>query len=315
VDRQAAQAAEKGDLEKQKAEVAGREKAAEALARDLIEKQKEILAKQKALEDAQKNLAETETQRDQEWERIKDEWKKIEDQRQAIEKKLASAETTAAEWQKLQAEWQKLDVERKKLEEVKSVKENVDQFRRGFDRDAYERGLAALRGSVSVGEARKGYVPFDFKFWTDKQYDEHLRYYGIVDLYKNSRTKKYLTVEDYGRGFQREGVWEEAFARQLADNYMFLIQRRTQERTENLKKAEQRIGAGVELIGLIPVQMGYEILYHRKKMLEACSIAEKDLAFFLIAPWRDEGGGRWMFKIIEARKNDGTAIKVGNYHF
>ena len=315
VDRQTEQAAEKQALERSKAEVAAREKAAEALARELLAKQNEILAKQKALEEAQKGLAETETQRDQEWERIKDEWNKIETQRQAIEKKLASTETTQAEWRKLQAEWQKLDQERKALEEEKQVKEDVDRFRRGFDRDAYEQGLAGLKASLNRKGLKDGFIPFDFKFTSEKDLAGHLQYFGIVDLYMNESS--FLVVENYGAGFGRKGsLGDKAFSNEIAEKYLFGINRLTHPfYSPFIAKAEGTIGKGVHVRGLVPVSVSYEIFYHKKRILETLGLPEKDLAFFRIAPWRDEAGGRWMFKIIDVRKADGTWIKVGNYHF
>ncbi|MHC4597418.1 MAG: hypothetical protein ACYS47_00285 [Planctomycetota bacterium] len=310
-------AARTQNIEKKESTLEVREAEARELAKVLIDRQKEIQDKQKALEESQKSLSNSQTDRDREWEKIRDEWKKIEDRRRALETKLSSAKTTAKDWEALKEEWQRLETERKKLEADQEVRENVVRFKKQFDRGAYERGLERVKRTVPVKGLSEGYVHFRFRFYTDQQALDHLTYFGIVDLYLNQKTGRYLVVENYRSGdFARRGDWDQAIQDEVTSKFSpFMIERKIEKRRAFFARAEKAIGAGVNIWGLIPLAMFYEIYYHKKRVLEAYSLRNDDLASFEIAPWHEKTSGRWMFKIIRVRRMDGTVIDIGNYGF
>ncbi|MHC4777321.1 MAG: hypothetical protein ACYTFG_01960 [Planctomycetota bacterium] len=305
------------NIEKKESTLESREAEAKELAKVLMDRQKEIQDRQEDLEKTQRNLSDSQTDRDKEWKKIQDEWKKIEDQRKALESKLSSAKTTAKDWAALKSEWKKLEDQRKKLEETQEVRENVGRFEKQFDRGSYEEGLTRVKRNVSLAELKEGHVPFDFRFYTDQQALDHLGYFGIVDLYLNQKTNRYLTVKNYRAGdFADKGNWDPEIQQEIAGKFApFLIRRKVEKRRTFFSRAERQIGSGVNIWGLIPNAMFYEIYYHKKRVLQAYSLSNDDLASFEIAPWRDRGSGRWMFKIIRVRKTDGRTLKIGNYSF
>jgi hypothetical protein len=309
-------AARTQNIEKKESTLEAREAEARELAKVLIDRQKEIRNKQDALEETQKSLSDSQTDRDREWEKIRDEWKKIEDRRQALETKLNTAKATSKDWEALKEEWKRLEGERKKLEEAQEVRENVVRFKKQFDPGAYARGLARVKRTVPVAGLREGYVHFRFRFYTDQQALDHLTYYGIIDLYLNQKTNRFLVVEDYRSGdFARRGAWDQEIQNEVASKYPFMIERKVEKRREFYTRAEKAIGAGVNIWGLIPVGMFYEIYYHKKRVLEVYSLDNDDLASFEIAPWKERTSGKWMFKIVRVRRTDGQVLDIGNYDF
>ena len=115
--------------------------------------------------------------------------------------------------------------------------------------------------------------------------------------------------------FSREGLWGEALESELSDRYGFVIKRLPSKRREFIRKASEKIGGPVDVMGFIPLHMSYEIYYHKQRVEQVYSLSGDDISFFKIAPWKDGSTGRWRFKIVEVRKRDGETLKIENYSF
>ncbi|MHC5078576.1 MAG: hypothetical protein ACYTHN_06135 [Planctomycetota bacterium] len=310
-------------LEEKESSVEAREKEAKELARTLIDSQKEIQDKQKSLENLQRDLNESQTERDREWQRIKDEWKKIENQRKALEAKLESAKSTAADWEALKEEWRKLEGQRKKLEEAQDVRENVDRFKKQFDRSAYLSRLNALRGAESRKKVESEFIRFDFYFATEELRKKHLGFYGMMDIFYNEGTKKYAVKRNYNSpSFDTSGTWTPETARGIYDVFSKVaLQRDHGFYTSFARQAADRIGgprSKIRIFGLMPVGMVYECVLHQRRVMELMNLVRKDVKRFQFAPWYDQGEGKWRFKVISVTVSNGRSSevrKVGLYNF
>ncbi|GEM_PF-2871427 len=312
------------DLTSEKEDVEAREKEVDALARTLIESQREIQAKQDALQKAQQDLSESQTERDREWKRIRDEWKKIEGQRKRLEEKLTSTEATAAEWESIKAEWKKLEAQKKKLEEAQEVHENVENFKKAFDKNAYREKLDGLKSEIGRKQVESDFISYKFFFATDDLRQSHIKFFGIRDMYLNLKTKRFVLVRDYARqGFEDEGVLDEGTRREIFSRFSTVtLNREGDAFYENyIDEAMGRIGrdrSEIRVLGLMPVDMVYEVVLHQKRVIELLGVGRDDVKLFQFAPWFDTSENQWRFKVIRVTVSNGRGTRVkeiGNYRF
>jgi hypothetical protein len=289
----------------------------------LLDRQKEIEKKQQELAESQKTISESQTDRDREWERIKDEWKKLEAQRKAVEDKLKSAKTTAKEWEALKEEWRRLEVQRKKLEEAQDVRENVSKFRKQFDSQVYEGRLSGLKASIARDKLESEFIPCDFYFETLELRMRHLGFFGMMDMFYNTSTRKFVTKRDYrSGGFDRSGSWDAAMEAEVYSDFSRVGQARDSVfYNPYIDKAMARIGGPrnkIAVLGLMPVSMVYEIVLHQRRVMELLGLSRASVKRFQFAPWFDKANGKWRFKVLWVTVKSGSGTrerKVGNYQF
>ncbi|MHC4781358.1 MAG: hypothetical protein ACYTFG_22515, partial [Planctomycetota bacterium] len=278
-------------------DVGGREAEAKALAKVLLEQQKEIKDKQESLEESQKSLSDSQTERDREWDRVRDEWKKLEAQRKSLEAKLTSAKTTAKEWEALKSEWKKLDAQKKKLEEAQEVRENVGRFKKQFDRGAFKKELARLKRTYDRKDVESKYVGFEFYFETSELKRKHLQFFGMKDWYLNRKTSKFVLKQDYRSfDFGAERRMNARESESILRDYSALSLNReadpfyTPYIYEAMKKIDGPRGS-VIVRGLMPVNMVYEIVLHQQRVMEIFGLDRDDVLHFRFAPWFDRTDG------------------------
>jgi len=323
VEQQKRLAERTNSLENKETSIEEREREAREMARMLLDRQKEIEKKQQELAESQKTISESQTDRDREWERIKDEWKKLEAQRKAVEDKLASAKTTATEWEALKEEWRRLEAQRNKLEEAQKVRENVSEYRKQFDRQAYEGRLSGLKAGLARDKVESEFIPCDFYFETADLLKRHLGFFGMTDMFYNTSTRKFVMKRDYGSGgFDRSGSWDAATEAEVYGDFSRVGQAREGAfYTPYIDKAMARIGGPrnkIAVLGLMPVNMVYEIVLHQRRVMEVLGLSRASVKRFQFAPWFDKANGKWRFKVlwITVKNGSGTRTrKVGNYQF
>jgi hypothetical protein len=74
----------------------------------------------------------------------------------------------------------------------------------------------------------------------------------------------------------------------------------------------------IRVLGLMPVDMVYEVVLHQKRVIEILGVDAEDVRSFQFAPWFDTAVDKWRFKVIRVTvaNGRGTEVKtIGNYTF